>query len=101
MKEEIVRVFVGSPGDVAEERQSAFKVIDSINQDRLLPEGWQLEGIGWDKTHYPKIAWLSPQEAINQGIPSPAECDIAVFIFLEAYWYAFKVRYIRRKRGRA
>jgi hypothetical protein len=31
--------------------------------------------VGWDQTHYPKLAWLSPQEAINQGIPQPGNCN--------------------------
>ena len=77
----IIQVFVGSPGDVAEERQHAFAIIDRINDDVLMPDGWRFEGIGWDQTHYSKLAWLSPQQAINQGIPQPGECDIALFIF--------------------
>ncbi len=77
----VIQVFVGSPGDVSEERQQAFRIIDEINKDNLIPDGWSIEGIGWDQTPYPRIAWLSPQEAINQGIPLPGECDIAVFIF--------------------
>jgi len=28
----VIQVFVGSPGDVAEERKRAFKVIESINR---------------------------------------------------------------------
>ena len=76
-------VFVGSPGDVAKERKRAFDTIESINHDIeiMLPSGWRFKGIGWDQTHYPKLAWLSPQEAINQSIPQPCDCDIAVFIF--------------------
>ena len=82
MKEQrVIQVFVGSPGDVAEERRRAFEVIERVNIDKLLPEGWRFEGVGWDQTHYPKLAWLSPQEAINAGIPQPSQCDIAVFIF--------------------
>lgn len=77
----VIKVFVGSPGDVAEERKRTFEVIDSINNDILLLSGWRLEGVGWDQTHYPKLVWLSPQEAINAGLPQPGKCDIAVFIF--------------------
>jgi len=82
MKEErVIQVFVGSPGDVAEERERAFSVIENVNKDRLLPPGWRFEAVGWDRTHYPKLAWLSPQEAITEGIPRPGGCDIAVFVF--------------------
>ena len=80
-KQKTIQVFVGSPGDVSEERQRAFNVIARINKDKLLPEGWRFEGVGWDQVHYPKLAWLSPQEAINQGIVQPGECDITLFIF--------------------
>jgi hypothetical protein len=58
-----------------------FKVIGDLNRDLLLPAGWRFEGVGWDRTHYPRIAWLSPQEAINRGIPQSGDCDIAVFVF--------------------
>jgi hypothetical protein len=77
----MIRVFVGSPGDVEEERERAFQIIERLNRDPLLPEAWRIEGIGWDKNHYPRISWLSPQEAIHRGIAQPAACDIAVFIF--------------------
>jgi hypothetical protein len=80
-EQRVIQVFVGSPGDVAEARKRAFEVIESINDDVLLPAGWRFEGVGWDQTHYPKLAWLSPQEAINQGLPQPGDCDIAVFMF--------------------
>ena len=79
--QKVIQLFVGSPGDVAEERKRAFDVIERVNDDVLLPSGWRFEGVGWDHTHYPKLAWLSPQEAIDQGIPQPGDCDIAVFVF--------------------
>ncbi len=80
-EQRVIQVFVGSPGDVFEERKRAFEVIESINRDQLLPPGWRFEGVAWDQTHYPKHARLSPQEAINQGILQPGDCDIALFIF--------------------
>lgn len=80
-QERVIQVFVGSPGDVSEERRAAFEVIEAVNGDVLLSQGWRFEGVGWDQTHYPKLAWLAPQEAINQGIPQPGDCDLAVFMF--------------------
>ena len=35
----VIQVFVGSPGDVAEERNLAFQVIQRVNEDRFLPAG--------------------------------------------------------------
>ena len=61
MKEQrVIQVFIGSPGDVTEERRRAFATIERLNGDPLLPPGWRFEGVGWDQTHYPKLAWLSP-----------------------------------------
>jgi len=38
MKEQrIIQLFVGSPGDVSEERRRAFEVIERVNNDKLLP----------------------------------------------------------------
>lgn len=82
MKEQrVIQVFVGSPSDVSSERERAFEVIERLNRDTFLPEGWRFEGIGWDKNHYPQLASRSPQEAITQGLPRPGDCDVAVFIF--------------------
>ena len=81
LQEQVIRVFVGSPGDVAAERESVFQVIADINDDPFRPTGYRLRAVAWDKTHYPKIAWLSPQEAINRGLPGPGHCEISVFIF--------------------
>ena len=76
-----IRVFVGSPTDVAEERKAVFRVIDQLNDDPLIKDRYQLEGIGWDSSHYPKPTWLSPQQAISQGLPKPSDCDVALFFF--------------------
>lgn len=75
----IIRIFVGSPGDVAEERKQAFKVIERLNGDPLL-RGWRVEPVGWDCTPYANTTWLSPQKAIDERLARPSECDVALFI---------------------
>ncbi len=79
--EEIIEVFIGSPGDVKEERRHAIETIEQLNKDPLLPDGWRFEAIAWDTGHYTKDARLSPQEAINRGLTAPEKCQICIFIF--------------------
>jgi formylglycine-generating enzyme required for sulfatase activity len=79
----IVRIFLSSPGDVAAERMLAQKVIDQLAYRPALRGRVFFEIIAWDKpgAGTPMLANMTPQEAINQGLPKPSECDIAVVIF--------------------
>jgi hypothetical protein len=76
------RVFVSSPGDVAEERQLVRQVADELNDDPLLRGVAKFEIVGWeDSTAYaPLSATLTPQEAISRGIYRPSECDVLIVI---------------------
>ncbi len=77
-----LRIFISSPGDVQEER--AF-IIESIkaHQQRLLRRRVYLEPIAWDglDSRVPMEATLSPQDAINRGLPIPSQCDAALVLF--------------------
>ena len=78
-----IRVFLSSPGDVADERALALKVIEQLPYDPLLRGQIMIEVVAWDKegAGTPLLATMTPQEAINQGLPKPSECDIVVVIF--------------------
>ncbi len=78
-----LRVFLASPGDVADERGLALKVLEELQYDPLLPGRITIETVAWDKAGAgtPMLATMTPQEAIKQGLPTPAECDIVVVIF--------------------
>jgi hypothetical protein len=41
-----------------------------------------IEDVSWDNpiAPVPLVAWLAPQEAINQGRPKPADCDVVLVI---------------------
>jgi len=75
-----LRIFLASPGDVAEERKLAHQVIDALQYDPALRGKITVEIVAWDKFGPPMQAGLTPQEAINQGMsttgpmcnPSPA-----------------------------
>lgn len=78
-----MRIFLSSPGDVADERALALQVIEQLPYDPLLRSKVTFEVVAWDKpgAGTPMLATVTPQEAINQGLPRPSECDIVVVIF--------------------
>ncbi|MEO8391829.1 MAG: SUMF1/EgtB/PvdO family nonheme iron enzyme [Chloroflexota bacterium] len=78
-----LRIFLSSPGDVADERGLALQLFDRLQYDPLLRGQVTIEAVAWDKAgaDAPLLATMTPQEAINQGLPKPSECDIVVVIF--------------------
>jgi len=78
-----LRLFLSSPGDVTDERGLAREVIDRLQSERAYRDWLRLEVVAWDKpgagTAMP--AHLEPQEALEQGLRKPSECDIVVVIF--------------------
>ena len=79
----LLRIFLSSPGDVADERGLALQVIDRLGYDPLLRGQVMLEAIAWDKpgAGAPMLATMTPQQAVNEGLPKPSECDIVIVIF--------------------
>src|SRR5215469_1453203 len=78
-----IRVFLSSPGDVPEERAIAAKILDDLPHDPLLKGRVTTETIAWDQpgSATPLLASMTPQEAISQGMPLPANCQIVIVIF--------------------
>lgn len=61
-----VRVFVASPGDVAEERDCLAQVIQELNKNIADDKGMVLELIRWETDALPSMG--RPQEIINKEI---------------------------------
>src|SRR5512143_3373912 len=78
-----LRVFLASPGDVADERALALTVLEQLQYDPLLRGRITLETVAWDQpgAGTPMLAPMTPQEAIAEGLPKPSECDIVIVIF--------------------
>lgn len=78
-----IRVFLSSPGDVADERKLAMKAIGQLQNDPLYKEKITIEAVAWDKPDdsTPLLASIDPQTAINNVMARPSECDIVVTIF--------------------
>jgi hypothetical protein len=79
----LIRIFLSSPGDVNDERQIALEVIERLPNRPAFRERVTFRVIAWDKAGAGTSmrATLTPQEAINKGLPKPSECDIVVVLF--------------------
>ena len=77
-----LRVFLASPGDVADERGLAIKVIDDLQYAPGLTGKIATHTVAWDKPAEgtPMLATMTPQEAIIAQLPKPSECDFVVVI---------------------
>ena len=78
----IVRIFLSSPGDVADERKIARELIEGELQKSPSYRGLKLEAIAWDDPDA-RIAMLAnktPQESVNDARPRPSTCDIVIVI---------------------
>jgi hypothetical protein len=77
-----VRVFLSSPGDVADERGLARQVLQSLPKEVSFAGKIHIDEISWDDPGNPVAldARFTPQEAINRKRPKPSECDVVVVI---------------------
>ena len=78
-----LRIFLSSPGDVADERTFAQQVIEQeLPKDPFLREKITCEVVRWDDPNAPVTmpATLIPQEAVNRGLAKPSECDVVIVI---------------------
>jgi hypothetical protein len=78
-----LRIFISSPGDVVKERELARSLIkDALPVDPFIRDNATFDVISWDDPNASVAmpAHLSPQEAVNKGLPKPSECDIVVVV---------------------
>jgi Uncharacterized conserved protein len=78
----VVRIFLSSPGDVADERTIARETIEGTLQEQPCYRHLKLEVIAWDDpdARIPMLANETPQESVNNARPRPSTCDIVVVI---------------------
>ena len=79
----LVRIFLSSPGDVAEERAFAREFIKNELPYRPGFLGQiAIELIAWDDpaARIPMLATETPQASVNAARPRPADCDIVIVI---------------------
>jgi len=78
-----INVFISSPGDVKAEREIVLQLLEDMELRPFLRGKLDIKPVAWDKLMAGTAlkAKLKPQEAINQGLPIPSECDIVIVIF--------------------
>jgi hypothetical protein len=71
----LLRVFLASPGDLAEERRELRRMVGDLNNALALPKGLYVNLIGWEDLPATKG---DPQAVIN---PKVRESDLVLVIF--------------------
>jgi Domain of unknown function (DUF4062) len=88
----LLKVFVASPSDVAEERAIIKKVIDELNFTSVESYNIKLEFIGWETHTYPSLG-DDAQDVINKQIKSDYD------IFIGVMWKKFGTKTKRSPSG--
>ena len=91
------RVFLSSPADVAHERALARQILQNLTNQPFIRSRASLQVVAWDSPggETPMLANLTPQEAIDQQLPLPSDCDIAVFILWSRIGTLLSARYTK------
>ncbi|MEO6743749.1 MAG: hypothetical protein ABIS28_12425 [Caldimonas sp.] len=77
-----LRVFLSSPGDVAEERRLAVETVRALEDSPLLRERVNLIVVAWDDpvAGSPLDARETPQSSVNRWSGRPADCDLTIVV---------------------
>ncbi len=73
MTEQVLRIFVSSPGDVPDERRRVDLVVERLNTE--FAERVRIETIRWESAYY------SAHDTFQKQIPEAADCDVVVAVF--------------------
>ena len=75
-------VFIAAPADVVNEYKIALQVLEQLNYDSAFQGRARLNPVGWDKpdSASPLMRTMNIDEANQQGLQKPSECDIVVLI---------------------
>ncbi len=77
-QEVILPVFVGSPGDVSDEREALESIVTELNKSWSRTLGLRLELIRWETDIYPGFG-DDPQQVINNQINDEYDVFIGIF----------------------
>lgn len=80
---EQIRVFLSSPGDVKDERHLLLSMLkEELPYEPFIRGNYSIDPVSWDDPAAPIAmpAHLTPQKAIELGLPRPSECDYVIVI---------------------
>ncbi|MER8827516.1 DUF4062 domain-containing protein [Mesorhizobium sp. M0938] len=97
--QKIVRIFIGSPGGLKDERRGAHEVVNSINRSHSDRWGLQLKLLGWEDA---VPGFIRPQSKINEDLD---KCDYFIGVLWDnwgsrpgpKYTSGFEEEYFRAK----
>ncbi len=77
-----VRIFLSSPGDVAVERAAVRDLLLGLARGAFVRGRVHIDVVSWDDPHggAPMDARLTPQQAVDRSLPTPAQCDLTVVL---------------------
>jgi hypothetical protein len=77
-----LRIFIASPGDVAEERRLAIETIHELESSHLLRAQVALKVVAWDDpaARAPLDGRETPQQSVLRFAGRPADCDLTLAI---------------------
>lgn len=94
------RIFLSSPGDCAEERNSVQEIVDILNADPLVNTFTRIIISAWDQGKgIPMDVLNSPQAAVNKHLPPPEVCDLFIGIFHCRLGTPLPIRELRKLDG--
>lgn len=77
-----LRIFLSSPGDVAEERRIATQILKQYQEKPHARGKVTIEVVAWDDINAPTPMAVgeTPQESVNRFKGQPADCDLTIVI---------------------
>jgi hypothetical protein len=76
------RIFLSSPGDVAADRAQTRELLLGLARGPLVRDRVHIDVVSWDDPHGGATmdARLTPQQAVDRSLPTPAECDLTIVL---------------------
>ncbi|MDG4895813.1 DUF4062 domain-containing protein [Mesorhizobium sp. WSM4976] len=78
-KQKIIRVFIGSPGGLQDERQTAHDIVASVNRNHSDHWGLQFKLLGWEDV---VPGYVRPQSKINDDLD---KCDYFIGVLWDRW----------------
>src|SRR5215470_4786279 len=77
-----IRIFLSSPGDLTADRAQARELLLGLARGAFVRGRVHIDVVTWDDPHGGATmdARLTPQQAVDRSLPTPADCDLTVVL---------------------
>jgi energy-coupling factor transporter ATP-binding protein EcfA2 len=78
-----LRIFLSSPGDVADERELAARIVDDLDHSPEFRDSFRLQPLRWDDplVTLPMPINQTAQKSVDRYLIKPSACDLVVVLF--------------------